>query len=85
MLSSTRAHENRGAHGTVRAMRVPAQGGAREWHQATSTRTAQSRREKASVLGFVVTRNTNGRRNADCSVGANCTNERADEYSGRYY
>ena len=29
--------------------------------------------------------NTNGRRNADRSVGANCTNEQADEYSGRYY
>eukprot|EP00964_Phaeocystis_antarctica_P041015 scaffold23462_cov66-Phaeocystis_antarctica.AAC.7 len=43
MLSSTRAHENRGAHGTVRAMRVPAQGGARERHQATPARTARSR------------------------------------------
>ena len=51
MLSSTSAHENRGAHGTVRAMRVPAQGGARERHQATPG----AWRERQCV-GSVITR-----------------------------
>ena len=39
-------------------MRVPAQGGARERHQATPERTARSRERRpvSSVLGFVVTR-----------------------------